>query len=223
MPRSLSPGQAGLHRLVVWVGNSLLIAYIALYVWHGLHEFRTVAAWTVIPYLALEVSQAAMILVHRRARVPAVRWRESAFPFLVSFWMIAASAVWSWHSAWGPEMTAVLSWLRLGPVVGATWAILTLGRNFAMAVEVRQVVQHGVYRYIRHPIYTAYGLLWGIQVVLFRSWSYTGVVVVGVILLVIRAHYEDVKLRQADATYGQTRRGSSIWRPTVLLRSRRSS
>ena len=204
MVNAPSSRQVGLHRLVVWIGNSLLVTYITLYVWHGLHEFHTIADWTVIPYLALEVSQAAMILGHRRARVPAMRWRESAFPFLVTFWMVAASAVWSWHSAWGPDTTAVLSWLRLAPVVGGTWAILTLGRNFAMAVEVRQVVQHGVYRYVRHPIYTAYGLLWIIQVVLFRSWSYTGVVLAGAVLLVVRAHYEDVKLRQADATYGQT-------------------
>lgn len=205
----------------MWVGNALLVLYIGGYLWHGLKTFRGGAAWTVLPYLVLEASQAAMLLINGRPRVPSRAWRESAFPFLVTFWMVGVSAVWTWHSAWGSNTTRLLDWLRVGPVLGSTLAIGTLGRSFAMAIEVRRVVTHGVYRYIRHPIYTAYIALWLIQVVLFRSASYAVMVALGVMLMVLRARWEEDKLSE-DPDYTTWRRHTGMFCPK-LSRSRRAN
>src|SRR5207237_1364669 len=41
----------------------------------------------------------------------------------------------------------------------AVWSVVCLGRSFALLVSVRTVVRRGPYRYVRHPMYLGYILL----------------------------------------------------------------
>src|SRR5438874_10827980 len=42
----------------------------------------------------------------------------------------------------------------------AVWSVVCLGRSFALLVSVRTVVRRGPYRYVRHPMYPGYILLY---------------------------------------------------------------
>ena len=43
--------------------------------------------------------------------------------------------------------------LQIAGVLGWAWALSTLGRSFGLVAADRGLVQHGPYRFIRHPVY----------------------------------------------------------------------
>jgi protein-S-isoprenylcysteine O-methyltransferase Ste14 len=75
-----------------------------------------------------------------------------------------------------PFIPAV-AWLGLVPMVGALWLFrrshVDLGRNWSISLEVREqhaLVQTGVYRLIRHPMYSSFFLLGLAQMLLLPNW-----------------------------------------------------
>jgi protein-S-isoprenylcysteine O-methyltransferase Ste14 len=95
-----------------------------------------------------------------------------------------------------------------------------LGKNWAN-VEDRQVmngqqlVQHGIYKYIRHPIYTGdILLLIGLEVAL-NSWLVLGVIAV-VIVVYRQATQEETILARAFANYAEYRRQTKRFIPFVI-------
>lgn len=70
-----------------------------------------------------------------------------------------------------------LAWIGLFPGLGSLWLFWRthrdLGRNWSVSLEVRekhQLVTGGVYRYVRHPMYSAF-FLWALaQFLLLPNW-----------------------------------------------------
>jgi protein-S-isoprenylcysteine O-methyltransferase Ste14 len=68
-------------------------------------------------------------------------------------------------------------WFGVTIFAFALWLLwrshVDLGRNFTPTIQLKEkhtLVTHGIFRYIRHPIYAAHGL-WGIaQVLLLQNW-----------------------------------------------------
>ena len=71
-----------------------------------------------------------------------------------------------------------LAWLGLLPALGSLWLFWRthrdLGRNWSVSLEVRdkhELVTDGVYRYVRHPMYSAF-FLWALaQLLLLPNWA----------------------------------------------------
>ncbi len=70
-----------------------------------------------------------------------------------------------------------IAWLGIVPLVAALWLFrrshADLGRNWSISLEVREqhaLVQSGVYRLIRHPMYTSFFLLGVAQLLLLPNW-----------------------------------------------------
>lgn len=70
-----------------------------------------------------------------------------------------------------------IAWLGLAPLVTALWLFrrshADLGRNWSISLEVRDqhaLVQSGVYRRIRHPMYSSFFLLGVAQMLLLPNW-----------------------------------------------------
>lgn len=118
-------------------------------------------------------------------RLPAVL-RESLLPV-------------SWQM---PAAVAGLLVSLLGYAV-AIWALLHLGRSFAMLVSVRKVVSSGPYAYVRHPIYLGYAIeLCGLLLANCSPAMFLlGAGFAG--FLVWRARIEEEKLCAADEGYRQ--------------------
>jgi protein-S-isoprenylcysteine O-methyltransferase Ste14 len=71
----------------------------------------------------------------------------------------------------------VIAWLGLAPLVSALWLFrrshLDLGRNWSVTLKVRQhhvLVKAGVYRLVRHPMYSSFFLLGFAQLLLLSNW-----------------------------------------------------
>ncbi|MGB7097560.1 MAG: protein-S-isoprenylcysteine O-methyltransferase [Xanthobacteraceae bacterium] len=70
-----------------------------------------------------------------------------------------------------------IAWLGLVPLVAALWLFrrshVDLGRNWSISLELRDqhtLVKTGVYRLIRHPMYSSFFLLGVAQMLLLSNW-----------------------------------------------------
>jgi protein-S-isoprenylcysteine O-methyltransferase Ste14 len=80
---------------------------------------------------------------------------------------------------------AALAWAGLIPALGSLWLFWRthkeLGRNWSVSLEVRdkhELITGGVYRYVRHPMYSAF-FLWAVaQALLLPNWvaGFSGIV-----------------------------------------------
>jgi protein-S-isoprenylcysteine O-methyltransferase Ste14 len=88
-----------------------------------------------------------------------------ALPVLLGFWLLfGKSDNWGWlNNRVLPAIGAIwMAGLALTALGISIWARLTLGRNWSSAVTLKQdheLIRKGLYRWIRHPIYT--GILLG--------------------------------------------------------------
>jgi protein-S-isoprenylcysteine O-methyltransferase Ste14 len=101
--------------------------------------------------------------------------------------------------------SAAVGGLILG-IIGhsvAIWAMVHLGRSFAVLVSVRKIVSSGPYAYVRHPIYLGYAIdLCGLLLAT-SSIAMLTLAAGWVVLLIIRARIEEEMLSEADEGYRQ--------------------
>jgi protein-S-isoprenylcysteine O-methyltransferase Ste14 len=92
-----------------------------------------------------------------------------------------------------------IAWLGLAPLVGALWLFrrshVDLGRNWSVTLKVRQdhvLIKAGVYRLVRHPMYSSFFLLGLAQLLLLPNWfaGVSGLIGVG-LLFVFRVMREE--------------------------------
>ncbi len=134
----------------------------------------------------------------------------------VLFWAVIVSDF-RWHHQWTSTITDILAWLFLavGTVCGIAGA-LTLGRNltpFPRPAAETRLVKHGIYGFIRHPLYTAVmsGIL---AAALFRaSWPALGVFLAVVVFLDAKSRREERWLRERFPDYANYQRRVSRFVP----------
>jgi len=123
--------------LAAWLWNSLLIVWVIL--WFG----------------------------SKQAKKRESPWErlQHVIPVLIAFWLLFEGRHRFWNARLLPE-TPFLLWLGLAVTalgVGISiWARVSLGTNWSGMVTLKQdheLVRKGLYRWIRHPIYT--GILVG--------------------------------------------------------------
>ncbi|MCH8059932.1 MAG: isoprenylcysteine carboxyl methyltransferase [Proteobacteria bacterium] len=78
-------------------------------------------------------------------------------------------------------------------------ALLSLNRSIGLLPAYRGVKSGGLYRWVRHPLYAAYVILFLGYLVNNQSLSNFAVAIFGIAFLVMRIHYEeDLLIQQAD-------------------------
>jgi len=107
-------------------------------------------------------------------------WRESlllAFATLGLFVIPALYAVTGFPAALDRPFVAAIAWLGLVPLCASLWLFhrshVDLGRYWSISLEVRErhaLVETGVYRLIRHPMYSSFLLLGLSQLMLLPNW-----------------------------------------------------
>lgn len=113
--------------------------------------------------------------------------------FVATYWPLAAATFVPRGRPllpnWSTNMIAVFSLIIL------LWARLSLGRNIGFVPAQRQIVTHGAYRYMRHPIYT--GIFLSYFGIVLHSYSSTSVALfsLGILWLVIKSFVEEGFLR----------------------------
>lgn len=88
--------------------------------------------------------------------------------------------------------------------VGATsWARISLGRSFGLVPALRNVVTGGAYRWVRHPVYSAF-VLSSLPLLLGQfTWWKLAFFLPGLVLQVARALMEEKFLAAADPAYAR--------------------
>lgn len=126
-------------------------------------------------------------------------------------------------------MLRVPSWLRALGVCGGVvalslllWAHRALGANFSTTVELRprhRLVREGPYRWMRHPMYVAYALLFICAFLISRNWA-IGLSGLGIIvpLMTVRLVKEERLLHQQfGEAYEEYARCTARFFPLVTL------
>lgn len=122
---------------------------------------------------------------HRRARKVAVRtslldWRERTLLGIAVAGLLVIPGIYvltGFPAALDRPFSPVIAWLGLVPLFGALWLFRRshsdLGKNWSITLEVREqhaLVDTGVYRLIRHPMYSSFFLLGIAQMLLLPNW-----------------------------------------------------
>ncbi len=184
--------------------------------WHG--PFDRLAVAQAIQHLIvtlLQLSIGGALLLSRPPTQPPRYWRDILVPLAAAFFFLAYQifpylpAAWTWPF-WlsGPPKPVALLALTLalvGPAI-SLWGALALGRSFGILVSVRKIVGHGPYKYVRHPIYLGYFLLWIALCLGNCSWATVVMLLVSLALLSYRAHLEETRLAESSAEYRDYRR-----------------
>lgn len=171
---------------------------VAALIWTALGSLR-VAVFLAEPSL-LQAGQVAFTLIIVALFV--LRRPPTLQGSPASFWLAAIASL-------GPPLalrTAETGWPTVGLVVQQMGlilmlvAILTLRRSFGMAPAHRGLVMHGVYRYVRHPLYFAeFVAQIGFCIGYASVWNWT-IFIVFAVLQVMRLLAEE-RLLASDADY----------------------
>jgi len=128
--------------------------------------------------------------------------RESgllAIALLGLFVIPAVYVLTGFPAAFDRPFIPAVAWLGILPMATALWLFrrshADLGRNWSISLEVREqhaLVRSGVYRLVRHPMYSSFFLLGVAQMLLLANWcaGLAGVVGAG-ILFVFRVRREE--------------------------------
>lgn len=104
-------------------------------------------------------------------------WSVLALAVLGLFVVPALYAVTGFPAALEHAFVPALAWLGLLPLAGALWLFyrshVDLGRNWSVTLTLRErhaLITTGVYRLVRHPMYTSFFLLGLAQLLLLPNW-----------------------------------------------------
>lgn len=141
--------------------------------------------------------------------------RETVLPL----WCAATPAILLETPRWFPVFANSLSWQLAAfsfLIIGHTITLISflyLGKAFSIMVQARHVVQHGPYRFIRHPIYVGEGIaIVGILLTV-PNWINLVWVIVWLVAQWMRAQLEEVKLAAAFSDYTDYKRKTGSFFP----------
>ena len=84
----------------------------------------------------------------------------------------------------------------------------------------RKVVLHGIYRYVRHPIYLGYLFIWAGLVLVHQSFIILPLVGIHAILMVFRARLEESRLAEVSPAYREYVKQTGFLFPLAFWRRR---
>lgn len=142
---------------------------IAEFVW-----FAGLVAWYVIRF---PFERAATEVPIRKSLADWLDWLALALAVIGLFVIPGVYAVTGFPAALDRPFEPALAWLGLVPLIGALWLFyrshVDLGRNWSVTLTLRKrhaLIMTGVYRRIRHPMYTSFLLLGLAQLLLLPNW-----------------------------------------------------
>ena len=101
-------------------------------------------------------------------------------------------------SGHGPIPDAYTAWLTLAGFGVSSAGLVALGRSFGIVAAHRGIVQHGIYRVIRHPAYAGYFLTHiGFVLAYPTTWNFA-VWLIADSLQLVRIMFEERTLKQND-------------------------
>ena len=149
---------------------------------------------------------------------------------LASIALYLLSPAWmSWSQL---SLAMPLRWLGapvgLAGIALFAWVLLTLGRGFSMSITIRDrqsLIREGPYRWVRHPMYGAFIVLWLSFSLLTANWfvAATGVAAFAMAMLVRTPKEEALLIQAFGDEYREYRRHTGRYLPRFRSGSGRST
>lgn len=197
-----------------WVDKTLGIVAVFPFgypiVMHFAQHFRLVESFYLIETLFL----IGIVVIRRPAERITTNPLYWLLAFVTTYWGLLTLSIEQ------PGHAIVSIWIAL-PVLPVSavlliWARVSLGRNFGLVPAQRRIVERGAYRWMRHPIYSAYFLATVIAALGAYSPRNLLVYSLGIVLQVLRSLAEEQFLRK-DPTYSAyMQRVPWRWVPGVI-------
>jgi len=139
------------------------------------------------------------------------------------FWALAFVATYWGFLTWGMQNdgrpvapTLIVNAIAILGTAIELWGRFSLGRNIGFVPAQRDIVVHGAYRFVRHPIYT--GLFLGLLADCLAYWSPRNLLINGfcVFWFVIKSLVEESFLKNDPAYAAYLRRVRWHWFPGVI-------
>ncbi|HEX7652787.1 MAG TPA: isoprenylcysteine carboxylmethyltransferase family protein [Verrucomicrobiae bacterium] len=202
-------------------GFSFYFLYCALNRWNELlptmgweHEmirhFSLLEIFRQIVWIQFDAFTGVMLLVGRKVTTPPQSLTDVLIPVVASFFYVMyellprVSDLWRanlWPLLWQPAFMELGLALNLIGLTIALWAALSLGRSFGVFAEVKQVVLHGAYRWVRHPIYFGYVFLLSGWAIGHGSLTFLLLPPLHMGILIYRAKLEERQLAASSRAY----------------------
>ena len=100
-----------------------------------------------------------------------------------------------------PAIAVLSALLTLSGTLGSALVLVWLGRGFAILPQARQLVRHGPYRLVRHPLYLCEQIaLFGVSFQFLQPWAFL-IVLAGLALQFPRMRYEEQILAKTFPAY----------------------
>lgn len=189
--------RATLHNLPM-----LITKTIAEFIW-----VAGIVAWYVIRHPFSRKSKKQKV---SRSLVDRREWTLLAIATLGLAIIPAIYAATGWPAALDRTYIPALAWLGVPVMVAALWLFYRshadLGRNWSVSLKVREgheLVTGGVYRLVRHPMYSSFFLLGLAQFLLLPNWlaGLAGLIGVGILYGFRVAREEEMMLGRFEAEY----------------------
>lgn len=141
-----------------------------------------------------------LFLIRRDAKAESPRLAHRVIAFCTSFLSFLLQPIHG-HPFHGVILVGMALWV-IG-AVGSIAAIACLGRGFGIIAACREVKTHGLYRWMRHPLY-AFELIWFLSLILIQlSWFNIALFSLLLICQIMRLLEEERVLCEFSAEYRQ--------------------
>jgi protein-S-isoprenylcysteine O-methyltransferase Ste14 len=187
---------------VIAIAIIFLIHRIADY-----HNFLLKPLWAVetLMFIAIIISYAIRTEPQERSR----GLKEIVIPIIGALTPFALLLTpphsWTYHNIYG--LYAVFYWMTAATAL-TVWGMWTLRRSFSITVEVRTLVTNGPYRWLKHPIYIGEILTAGGVMAWRFSLRNLAIFIIFVIFQILRARWEEDKLKKYYPNYRQNKKPS---------------
>lgn len=154
---------------------------------------------------------------------------EIYLPLLVTFFWMIYNAISFLPSRFDKTLLSgqALIWSALaGAIIGVVGWIISiiatyhLRNSYGIFIQVRKVVTHGLYKYVRHPIYFGYVLICLALILTRPSVMYLVMSGIYIWLLIVRARVEERKLADFSPAYKEYTRQVPFLFPVRLGRKK---
>ena len=171
---------------------------------------------------AIYMGYIASYISRARARAVARGFMETAFPVLIAGLPVIMALTPYTLPRWAPYSSprhmvyylVIMGLILAGGSINLI-GLLTLRRAFTIMAEARELVTGGLFRYVRHPLYSGHFVMF-FGSLLLRLHVYTAIVYVTFCIgQVYRARIEERKLQQVFPEYQAYRSGTGMFFPRL--------
>jgi protein-S-isoprenylcysteine O-methyltransferase Ste14 len=166
-------------------------------------------------YIAAYTSRARAVQIARG-------FMETAFPVIVAGLPVLISLMPYSLPRWAPYTSpwhlnfylGITTLILIGGLINLI-GLLTLRRAFTIMSEARELITHGLFRYMRHPLYTGHFIMF-LGSLLLRLHPVTiGIYLLFLVGQAVRATIEERKLKEAFPRYGAYQRRTGMFFPRI--------